>query len=949
MEATSPTSLSPPRAYHYPYSRTRASSRSSPFIASDGRMAASNLDRRPSNLTPSPQPNLQQQEQLEPASYLTHRFQSSISSRPAPYPFNTGSPRLRPPRELSEEPKLFATSSYLQERLLRERKVESERSASRMSGDRTSSIDLGSSQGSPARSRSITGNGESVKKKGGVGLKEMEQTLTTLHKQNFDLKLELFHRREKQSRLEEKCESLDREKREAEEMNDKLLTEVEMRDKAVEEAVGMIIALEARLEQLLREREMVHQVEKHNLFVSNPSVRRALSSASRYVAADLSAPSDHPSRPKHKPDEGRTLNRMPSFLSERSEYTENLRNVYLGSLISLPRMSEDNTEGDFLDVADRVGSPSLSVLSESSFLSIYGKENEPRMSSFAASMQQSMSSVPADIPRNSSTPSHHASTPVAATHTPLATMPYPDAVSETTLRKQRSSSRARTSNGAAGLSSQTDYIGTNSPLQRLEKMELSLQAMDDASQPSSDEGLEQKPESLTHQLRARDFGKSTSGGKRDHLRRQIAAPQPSSTSAFNSRRFETCVHNGYFDDRLQVPPRPRSTDESTLSHYGRGSVWGDSESSDDDMDIDGNDSASMQDCWLRESLRPAGLAPRTRRGGKVSPDLFHFPSTVNGWSTNEMFGKSGQGYPGPAADGAAPSSNTLDKLGDSLPAPVSGLFGAGGLLASPLPYDVGSIPGGPPPPPNRRSSLHAQTGSLRDINSRCASQAGSTGPGTPSTSVSNTRTRRSPVRVSIAGGASASLCAATEDSAPEKKAQSLAVGQLGEQMVLAKMRHYPPTSGLTPRNRVLSLFRRSGSHELTPALAPASAPATATTFSLAPGIGVPSRMRKGEIDGEGGRSSATPPPILRNGRGGASSNSEVVSGQAGNSGAALKAPEMVLGANEEVQTVQIPAITQAPAQEPQVVQDDANASVGTTPRKKWLGLGRVANLRARVG
>lgn len=38
----------------------------------------------------------------------------------------------------------------------------------------------------------------------GIGIKEMDQTLSTLHKQNFDLKLEVSHRREQQNALEER-------------------------------------------------------------------------------------------------------------------------------------------------------------------------------------------------------------------------------------------------------------------------------------------------------------------------------------------------------------------------------------------------------------------------------------------------------------------------------------------------------------------------------------------------------------------------------------------------------------------------------------------------------------------------------------------------------------------------------------------------------------------------
>ena len=77
----------------------------------------------------------------------------------------------------------------------------------------------------------------------------------------------------------------------------------------------------------------------------------------------------------------KTLARMPSFVSERSETTENLRSVYLGaraSLMSLPRMSEDTNDAESRLANNMMTSPSMSVLSESSFLSVYGSRNDPR-------------------------------------------------------------------------------------------------------------------------------------------------------------------------------------------------------------------------------------------------------------------------------------------------------------------------------------------------------------------------------------------------------------------------------------------------------------------------------------------------------------------------------------------------------------------------------------------
>jgi hypothetical protein len=68
-----------------------------------------------------------------------------------------------------------------------------------------------------------------------------------------------------------------------------------------------------------------------------------------------------------------TLTRMPSFMSDQNEETEALRSVYQRnhahnfSLESLPKLIEEADDG--------INSPRLSLLSESSFLSVYGPES----------------------------------------------------------------------------------------------------------------------------------------------------------------------------------------------------------------------------------------------------------------------------------------------------------------------------------------------------------------------------------------------------------------------------------------------------------------------------------------------------------------------------------------------------------------------------------------------
>ncbi|ESU08651.1 hypothetical protein FGSG_12255 [Fusarium graminearum PH-1] len=192
----------------------------------------------------------------------------------------------------------------------------------------------------------------------------MEQVISSLHKKNFDLKLELYHRRERQTALEDKVEALEMEKSRAEETNQHLSQEMEKRDKAIEEAVAMIVALEARVEEFAKERSIIEQIQSEGQYSAhnfNPCYE------------DPRPASQTPISAKRTKDD-RIINRMPSFMSDHNENTENLRNVYLGargSVISLAQVPEGPGEGD------TGRSPSLSILSESSFVSVYGsKEDE---------------------------------------------------------------------------------------------------------------------------------------------------------------------------------------------------------------------------------------------------------------------------------------------------------------------------------------------------------------------------------------------------------------------------------------------------------------------------------------------------------------------------------------------------------------------------------------------
>lgn len=114
-----------------------------------------------------------------PPPHRFHQSRSSLSGRVPPLSLSREpTDDLRP-----QNPPVL--SSFLQEKLSRERKLESNRSSRRLSADLSASADLTmrATQSSPVRTntgdgrrpRSSGGDAPAPKKKGGMGLKEMEQ------------------------------------------------------------------------------------------------------------------------------------------------------------------------------------------------------------------------------------------------------------------------------------------------------------------------------------------------------------------------------------------------------------------------------------------------------------------------------------------------------------------------------------------------------------------------------------------------------------------------------------------------------------------------------------------------------------------------------------------------------------------------------------------------------
>ncbi|CAM1509426.1 Fc.00g031650.m01.CDS01 [Cosmosporella sp. VM-42] len=775
-------------------------------------------------------------------SHAAHRYHHASCATPSSPRTTPRGPRLS--REAStESTRQQAVSSFLQEKLQKERKAESDKIAALSRSNTEMSVsDLGRvSHSSPIqgnesehrpKSSSAGSEKKGTEKKRGLGVNQMEQVISTLHKQNFDLKLELFHRRERQSVMEERIETLETEKAEVEAMNDKLVQEMEQRDKAVEEAVAMIITLEAKLEQFAKERNMVRQIEAE--FSLDPYEQPT----PQAKAPDVS----------QFEDEIKTLARMPSFLSERSENTENLRNVYLGvrgSVLSLPQVVEGSMDTD--GPANGMASPSLSILSESSFISVYGQKNTPvdeplsldgvdGLPGKANGIKRPKTSLAKPAPSNRTARSNSMSTNgrgqfqsitnVIDQGSPLQRIERTYSKKEDGLKKEEPRPKTRDQNAGVSLSSSV----TKSPGHRRtreEKREALRKVLTDS--PGGvrlhDHALPPTPDTIsTSTLRRFQNSNDTLSKQQINHQRSIGAmsdlsthdeklPEPPSGVLLGQPKpkMRDFSDSSYFENRIPIIQRPRSADETTVSHR-RGNDW--------DSDSDDSDARSLEsslDIWMRESSTPD-------RTGRVSPDLFSFPNTAarSGWAVDAMFG------PSNVYGGSADPERVLD------------LFPAQQALFA------GSSP---PPPPNRRSSLHARTGS----NSRSPSMTKNTrvqkSPGRR-----YTRSRRNSDDPSIRAGMKTPVPPSQQPPSSDKK-------------------HYPPITGQQAvRNGLTKLFRRSlggtSNPPDTPRETPKDTPASVAepTFADIPraqtAMGVPSWVnRSAAIDDD--RDGATPPPIMR--------------------------------------------------------------------------------------
>ncbi|KAK0386968.1 hypothetical protein NLU13_5281 [Sarocladium strictum] len=839
-------------------------------------------------------------------SHPAHRYHHNACAKPsATSPTVTTRPTPQLSREASNESnRPSAMSSFLQEKLQRERQLELNKtvaaSPSSKSGSLSASMDLGRATNSPFKDSSTnrpqSSSGDPGNGKKGHG--------------NFDLKLELYHRRERQTALEDRVEALESGKAQVEQMNDRLMEELEKRDKAVEEAVAMIVTLEAKIDQLAQERRMVQQIEAEGMF-------RSPDFGSSYQLTVHSQDTEGP----HPDEDARTLTRMPSFLSDRTEETENLRNVYLhgrSSVMSLPRVSEP-LEG--------LTSPSLSVLSESSFVSVYGQKGHDKVD-------------PLDLTEPLSLDGS-----ASKTGSSMDTRRPSTATGRSGSFKKSASSASPRSNGNAQFSSFTDVVGQSSPLQRLEKMDPTYARRPQSSgrdmttinssrvnnSPARRRTREEKREALKrvmtdapggvllqeHALpptpdtmststlrRFRNSNDTLEGEAKNEMRPQptvlekqaephTGAPLQPSASAL-PKVLDLSINS--YPDHIAAIRRPRSADETTVSQHRRGNDW-----SFDSDEEDGQSFRSSLDIWMRQG------GSKQEVDGRVSPDLFGFPTSASrgAWAMDAMFG------PGSAYAGGAQimgSGQAMDEL-----------FSAQGK-----PENQG------PPPPGRRSSYHARTGSS-SATTTMTSQTQSQPPKHKSPQRKQPRQHTRGASVDVRAR-SMSVAQSSTDQAPAEQHQ--------QPQSQDKRGHYPPLSGAGGARAGLNrLFRRSLGGAADAGLPPRSpsAPVEARTESSLPPppsqqkstMGTLSWVHRSGVT-EDERSGATPPPIMRNPR---HQRTESVE-----------------------QDMQEPPTPTAPAAYPQAMEVAPPLSPAEGPqqqqggRRKWLGgFGRSSSLRNRAG
>ncbi|KAG0640370.1 hypothetical protein HOY80DRAFT_1042093 [Tuber brumale] len=137
----------------------------------------------------------------------------------------------------------------------------------------TNNAQMAPTKPTPPSARSNPGRrGDANRRVEGMGAREMDQYLSKLKKENFDLKLTLYHSREKSAKTEHELAETHAQltsalSRNAEltELNDQLYAELEARDQALGDAVRMITTYEDRVAELERLLNVGNDFQQNNV------------------------------------------------------------------------------------------------------------------------------------------------------------------------------------------------------------------------------------------------------------------------------------------------------------------------------------------------------------------------------------------------------------------------------------------------------------------------------------------------------------------------------------------------------------------------------------------------------------------------------------------------------------------------------------------------------------
>ncbi|KAI2622263.1 hypothetical protein GGS21DRAFT_534698 [Xylaria nigripes] len=659
----------------------------------------------------------------------THRYHHNHSDRET----TSGKQLLRLPFESSRESKkpMTPVSSLLLEKLQQERRAESERLAGHLGADPCSSAsNIGSGNGldsshrkvKPVERKTTSSHGDDSSQ-GSMGAKQIEQAVSTLHKQNFDLKLELYHRREKQSALQARVEELEANRLEWLSSRDGMRSEMIKKDKAIAEAVNMIVQLEARVDELVQDREMARYAaadgsHQHVWHTASDSLRAETPKQGNY--GDLLST-----------DSANTLERMPSFLTDRSVHTENLRSIVLQNSsgpIHLRKISQVSSSSADVSEINRVASPSLSILSESSFVSIYGPKQG--QGGFGPPLMKDVSSMDGSCTGRSLMSTKKAMEKAASASG--QEIDFPNRMASTTPRAVANPS---------GQAMPLDGVAYQIPsLPKIERLGEQLSTIEETFKSPT---LNWEEEVLTSTLQLQSPGKREKGEvfsidysthDKDSANVHILPPTPDTVSSSVlqkhkgssnsqdsfSRSDDTCVRelSGTECLRSYAPmatsrhggdlPNPkfvRLNETQPFSNLGQlahstamtATAWARPDSYISDSDSDGGadaHSAGSCDYWLRESYKPdrdcTHSSTHRQYESSNTADMFSFPEDSGVWEPDAMFGAfKGDGFIGTPI--AALKRDPMDEM------------------ASSAPYQSDSFkPSDGPRPPSRRSSLNAQ-------------------------------------------------------------------------------------------------------------------------------------------------------------------------------------------------------------------------------------------------